>query len=47
MFPTAGAAGLAVGAAGGTVAAEVVDEVGDFFEGEEERGEDEGGRVGT
>lgn len=32
----AGAAGLAVGAAGGMVAAEVVDEVGDFFEGEEE-----------
>ncbi|MFD7703460.1 sporulation protein [Streptomyces caelestis] len=32
----AGAAGLAVGVAGGMVAAEVVDEVGDFFEGEEE-----------
>lgn len=31
----AGAAGLAVGVAGGLVAAEVVDEVGDFFEGEE------------
>ncbi|MEU9350139.1 sporulation protein [Streptomyces griseoloalbus] len=32
----AGAAGLAVGVVGGMVAAEVVDEVGDFFEGEEE-----------
>ncbi|MEU6818154.1 sporulation protein [Streptomyces sp. NPDC046860] len=32
----AGAAGLAVGVAGGLVAAEVVDEVGDFFEGDEE-----------
>jgi sporulation-control protein len=32
----AGAAGLAVGVAGGMVAAEVVDEVGDFFEGDEE-----------
>lgn len=32
----AGVGGLAVGAAGGMVAAEVVDEVGDFFEGEEE-----------
>ncbi|MFF0560855.1 sporulation protein [Streptomyces sp. NPDC004266] len=40
----AGAAGLAVGVVGGMVAAEVVDEVGDFFEGdEEEEGEgDEG-----
>jgi sporulation-control protein len=40
----AGAAGLAVGVAGGLVAAEVMDEVGDFFEGEEEDGEggDEG-----
>lgn len=33
-----GAAALAVGVAGGMVAAEVVDEVGDFFEGEEEGG---------
>ncbi|MGI5484853.1 sporulation protein [Streptomyces lavendofoliae] len=32
----AGAAGLAVGVAGGFVAAEVVDEVGDFFEGDDE-----------
>ncbi|MGW8062281.1 sporulation protein [Streptomyces ziwulingensis] len=32
----AGAAGLAVGAVGGMVAAEVVDEVGDFFEGDDE-----------
>lgn len=32
----AGAAGLAVGVAGGMVAAEVVDEVGDFFEGDDE-----------
>ncbi|WP_031084348.1 sporulation protein [Streptomyces sp. NRRL WC-3549] len=32
----AGAAGLAVGVAGGLVAAEVVDEVGDFFEDDEE-----------
>ncbi|MFC9498771.1 sporulation protein [Streptomyces sp. NPDC056982] len=31
----AGAAGLAVGVVGGLVAAEVVDEVGDFFEGDE------------
>ncbi|EGX58919.1 hypothetical protein SZN_15478 [Streptomyces zinciresistens K42] len=43
----AGAAGLAVGVAGGLVAAEVVDEVGDFFEGEDEgdaaeSGDDEG-----
>lgn len=38
----AGAAGLAVGVVGGLVAAEVIDEVGDFFEGddEEEGGED-------
>ncbi|MFC9270043.1 sporulation protein [Streptomyces zhihengii] len=36
----AGAAGLAVGVVGGMVAAEVVDEVGDFFEGDED--EDEG-----
>ncbi|MFF2507545.1 sporulation protein [Streptomyces sp. NPDC058067] len=36
----AGAAGLAVGVVGGLVAAEVVDEVGDFFEGDDE---DEGG----
>lgn len=32
----AGAAGLAVGVVGGMVAAEAVDEVGDFFEGDEE-----------
>ncbi|MDN5382538.1 MULTISPECIES: sporulation protein [Streptomyces] len=32
----AGAAGLAVGVAGGLVAAEVVDEIGDFLEGDEE-----------
>ncbi|SEC00943.1 sporulation protein [Streptomyces sp. TLI_105] len=32
----AGAAGLAVGVAGGMVAAEIVDEVGDFFEGDDE-----------
>ncbi|MEV5551507.1 sporulation protein [Streptomyces sp. NPDC052309] len=32
----AGAAGLAVGVVGGMVAAEAVDEIGDFFEGEEE-----------
>ncbi|KOX02947.1 sporulation protein [Streptomyces sp. NRRL B-3648] len=32
----AGAAGLALGVAGGMVAAEVVDEIGDFFEGEED-----------
>lgn len=32
----AGAAGLAIGVVGGMVAAEVVDEVGDFFEGDEE-----------
>ncbi|MFJ3922639.1 sporulation protein [Streptomyces sp. NPDC090022] len=37
----AGAAGLAVGVVGGMVAAEVVDEVGDFFEGEDEDGGDE------
>ncbi|MFJ2132664.1 sporulation protein [Streptomyces sp. NPDC087845] len=36
----AGAAGLAVGVVGGMVAAEVIDEVGDFFEGDDE---DEGG----
>ncbi|MFF2779524.1 sporulation protein [Streptomyces sp. NPDC058052] len=35
-----GAAGLAVGVVGGMVAAEVVDEVGDFFEGDEEDGEE-------
>ncbi|MFH9012087.1 sporulation protein [Streptomyces sp. NPDC017943] len=35
----AGAAGLAVGVVGGMVASEVVDEVGDFFEGEEEEEE--------
>ncbi|MET4920930.1 sporulation protein [Streptomyces sp. PSRA5] len=38
----AGAAGLAVGVVGGMVAAEVVDEVGDFFEGEDEEEGDEG-----
>ncbi|MFD3924324.1 sporulation protein [Streptomyces sp. NPDC058595] len=37
-----GAAGLAVGVAGGLVAAEVVDEVGDFFEGDEEEESEEG-----
>ncbi|WP_409055191.1 sporulation protein [Streptomyces sp. SYP-A7185] len=37
----AGAAGLAVGVVGGVVAAEVIDEVGDFFEGDDEE-EDEG-----
>ncbi|MCX4765590.1 sporulation protein [Streptomyces sp. NBC_01275] len=37
----AGAAGLAVGVVGGMVAAEVVDEIGDFFEGDEE--EEDGG----
>ncbi|MFF9012974.1 sporulation protein [Streptomyces sp. NPDC014870] len=37
----AGAAGLAVGVVGGMVAAEVVDEVGDFFEGDEEDGGDD------
>ncbi|GGX40195.1 hypothetical protein GCM10010353_64470 [Streptomyces chryseus] len=36
----AGAAGLAVGVVGGRVAAEVVDEVGDFFEGDDEEGEE-------
>ncbi|MEU5284787.1 sporulation protein [Streptomyces sp. NPDC020755] len=36
----AGAAGLAVGVVGGMVAAEVVDEVGDFFEGDGEEGEE-------
>lgn len=38
----AGAAGLAVGVVGGMVAAEVVDEVGDFFEGEDEEEGDKG-----
>ncbi|MBQ0827547.1 sporulation protein [Streptomyces tagetis] len=37
----AGAAGLAVGVVGGMVAAEVIDEVGDFFEGDDES--DDGG----
>ncbi|MGW0790748.1 sporulation protein [Streptomyces sp. NPDC002911] len=38
-----GAAGVAVGVVGGLVAAEVIDEVGDFFEGDEEEEEgDEG-----
>ncbi|MEU6619750.1 sporulation protein [Streptomyces litmocidini] len=36
----AGAAGLAVGVVGGMVAAEAVDEIGDFFEGEEEEGDE-------
>ncbi|WP_046501169.1 sporulation protein [Streptomyces odonnellii] len=36
----AGAAGLAVGVVGGMVAAEVVDEVGDFFEGDDEEGDE-------
>ncbi|MFE7758152.1 sporulation protein [Streptomyces sp. NPDC057418] len=36
----AGAAGLAVGVVGGMVAAEVVDEVGDFFEGDDEEEEE-------
>ncbi|MFE7752297.1 sporulation protein [Streptomyces sp. NPDC057428] len=36
----AGAAGLAVGVVGGMVAAEVVDEVGDFFEEDDEEGEE-------
>ncbi|WP_328743871.1 sporulation protein [Streptomyces sp. NBC_00285] len=36
----AGAAGLAVGVIGGMVAAEAVDEIGDFFEGEEAEEED-------
>ncbi|ROQ26524.1 sporulation-control protein [Streptomyces sp. PanSC19] len=36
----AGAAGLAVGVMGGMVAAEAVDEIGDFFEGEEEEGDE-------
>ncbi|MEU5397759.1 sporulation protein [Streptomyces sp. NPDC005963] len=36
----AGAAGLAVGVAGGLVAAEVIDEVGDFFEGDGESSEE-------
>jgi sporulation-control protein len=42
----AGAAGLAVGVAGGLVAAEVVDAVGDFLEGEEAEGEEEDGEEG-
>ncbi|MFE3579655.1 sporulation protein [Streptomyces vinaceus] len=37
----AGAAGLAVGVVGGMVAAEVVDEVGDYFEGEEDGGDED------
>ncbi|MFF4243041.1 sporulation protein [Streptomyces sp. NPDC001822] len=36
----AGAAGVAVGVVGGLVAAEVIDEVGDFFEGDEGDGDD-------
>ncbi|MFE8016781.1 sporulation protein [Streptomyces antibioticus] len=38
----AGAAGLAVGVVGGMVAAEVIDEVGDFFEGDDEEDEEGG-----
>ncbi|MFE9725661.1 sporulation protein [Streptomyces sp. NPDC005794] len=38
-----GAAGVAVGVVGGMVAAEVIDEVGDFFEGDEEEEEDDEG----
>lgn len=37
----AGAAGLAVGVVGGMVAAEAIDEIGDFFEDDEEDGGDE------
>ncbi|SCK39786.1 sporulation-control protein [Streptomyces sp. SceaMP-e96] len=37
----AGAAGLAVGVVGGMVAAEVVDEIGDSFEGDDEEGGDD------
>ncbi|MFJ7779137.1 sporulation protein [Streptomyces yangpuensis] len=37
----AGAAGVAVGVVGGMVAAEAVDEIGDFFEGDEDEGEDD------
>ncbi|MER5964474.1 sporulation protein [Streptomyces sp. NPDC002057] len=37
-----GAAGLAVGVVGGMVAAEAVDEIGDFLEGDEEEEEDQG-----
>ncbi|WP_432034326.1 sporulation protein [Streptomyces antibioticus] len=37
-----GAAGLAVGVVGGMVAAEVIDEVGDFFEGDDEEDEEGG-----
>ncbi|MFD5497720.1 sporulation protein [Streptomyces sp. NPDC001812] len=37
----AGAAGLAVGVVGGMVAAEVVDEIGDFFEGDEDEGDED------
>lgn len=37
----AGAAGLAVGVVGGMVAAEAVDEIGDFFEGDDEGGDEE------
>ncbi|MEU9379326.1 sporulation protein [Streptomyces sp. NPDC048255] len=39
----AGAAGLAVGVVGGMVAAEAVDEIGDFFEGDGDESEGEGG----
>ncbi len=39
-WSAAGAAGLAVGVVGGMVAAEVIDEVGDFFEGDDEEGEE-------
>ncbi|MEU1211674.1 sporulation protein [Streptomyces sp. NPDC005790] len=37
-----GAAGAAVGVVGGMAAAEVVDEVGDFFEGDDDEGDEEG-----
>ncbi|MFE9822176.1 sporulation protein [Streptomyces sp. NPDC005791] len=37
-----GAAGVAVGVVGGMAAAEVVDEVGDFFEGDDDEGDEEG-----
>ncbi|WP_372343539.1 sporulation protein [Streptomyces sp. KL116D] len=42
----AGAAGLALGVVGGLVAAEVVDEVGDFFEGDDDDGGDGGDEGG-
>ncbi|MER8042916.1 sporulation protein [Streptomyces sp. NPDC094032] len=42
----AGAGGLAVGVVGGMVAAEAIDEIGDFFEGDEEEGDEEEGDEG-